>query len=437
MPDELVTRTDNEGRTDGLTHERSMPFGMPDDFTGRVELEALLLALMPDAWWDAVAAADDARLDELKGALDNPARVRALGEAGWVAPHYAVEYGGRGLPRTEARRALSLLAWCEVPHVPRGSGLPLAAPTIEQWSTDETKRRLLPPLLAGVERWCQLFSEPGAGSDMASLATTAVRDGDEWVVNGQKVWTTFGHESEMAMLIARTDTDQPKHKGITYFGLDMRAAGVEVRPLINMAGQLEFNEVFMTDVRIPDLLRISPVGEGWSAAMTTLGAERLALSGARKKRKSSDEILGGKPYDEVATMAATTGAVDSAAARDRLTIEYVSGRLLWLTSQRARARAAAGQSAGPEGSVTKIAKAAANQHLQEAAIDMLGADALAWDVDDTDAASWIEQFLRTRANSIEGGTSEIQRNIVGERVLGLPREPDPFRGVSWRDVPRS
>ncbi len=408
-----------------------------DDFPSRAELEMQLMGLLPEEWWDAVAEGDDDRLDGLKAAIDNPAIVRALGEAGWVAPHYAIEHGGRGLSVSQAQQALGLLDWFEVPRVPRGSGLPLAAPTIQQWSIDETKQRLLPPLVAGVERWCQLFSEPGAGSDMASLATTAVRDGDEWVVNGQKVWTTFGHESEMAMLIARTDPDQPKHKGITYFGLDMRAPGVEVRPLVNMAGQLEFNEVFMTDVRIPDVLRISPVGDGWSAAMTTLGAERHALSGARKKRRSSDEILGGKPYAEVAAMGAVTGSLGSAIGRDRLVVDYVSDRLLSLTSQRARARAAAGQPAGPEGSVSKIAKAAANQRLQESAIGMLGAAAIAWDVGDTEAASWIEQFLRTRANSIEGGTSEIQRNIVGERVLGLPREPDPFRGVPWRSVPRS
>ena len=322
-----------------------------------------------------------------------------------------------------------------MPHVPRGSGLALAAPTIRQWSSDDTKRRLLPPLLTGEERWCQLFSEPGAGSDMASLATAAVRDGDEWIVNGQKVWTTFGHESEMAMLIARTDPDSPKHAGITYFGLDMRAPGVEVRPLVNIAGQLEFNEVFLTDVRVPDLLRISPIGEGWAAAMTTLGAERHALSGVRKKRKSSDEILGGKPLAAVMAMA-RAGAVD-ALERDRLAAAHTADQLLQLTAQRARAAAAAGRPPGPEGSISKIAKASTNQRLQELALDLRGAAATAWTPDDHDAAEWITQFLRTRANSIEGGTSEIQRNIVGERVLGLPREPDPFKGASWHAVPRN
>lgn len=374
-------------------------------------------------------------MTRLKGSIDNPTVVAALARAGWVAPHFAPEHGGRGLSRSDARDALSLLVAWEVPHVPRGLGLPLAAPTIEQWSSEETKRLLLPKIMTGEHRWCQLFSEPGAGSDMASLATPAVKDGDEWVVNGQKVWTTFGHESEMAMLIARTDLDQPKHAGITYFGVDMRAEGVEVRHLVNMAGQVEFNEVFLTNVRIPDVYRISPVGQGWAAAMTTLGAERYALSGARKKRKASDEILGGKPLTEVQAMAKQRSYGE--VARDRLARAYTSDRLLTMTADRARARAASGQPPGPEGSISKIAKASTNQRLQELALDLLGASGVAWSGEDTDAREWSTQFLRTRANSIEGGTSEIQRNIVGERVLGLPREPDPYQGASWRNIPRT
>jgi alkylation response protein AidB-like acyl-CoA dehydrogenase len=407
------------------------------NFPGRGELETLLRDLLPNGWEEAVRANDEAKLELLKRAIDNPSVVATLGRSGWVAPHFAPEHGGRGLSRDDARSALTLLATWEVPHTPRGSGLPLAAPTIQQWATDETKRLFLPKLVTGEQRWCQLFSEPGAGSDMASLATTAVRDGDEWIVNGQKVWTTFGHESEMAMLIARSDPDQPKHAGITYFGLDMRTEGVEVRPLINMAGQLEFNEVFLTNVRIPDVNRISPVGEGWAAAMTTLGAERHALSGVRKKRKASDEILGGKPFAEVRAMAEARGLSDHLVTRQRVIGAHIADRLLAMTAERARARAASGQPAGPEGSITKIAKAMTNQRLQELAMELLGADATAWRQDDPEAKEWITQFLRTRANSIEGGTSEIQRNIVGERVLGLPREPDPFKGATWRTVPRS
>lgn len=406
-------------------------------FSGRDELESLLLDLLPSGWFDAVRDSNEETLAQLRSRVHNPAIVDALGAAGWVAPHYDVAHGGRGLTVDEARAALTLLAAWEVPHVPRGSGLPLAAPTIQQWASEETKCRLLPPLLRGVERWCQLFSEPGAGSDMASLATTAVRDGDEWIVNGQKVWTTFGHEAERAMLIARTDPSAPKHAGITYFGLDMRADGVEVRQLVNIAGQVEFNEVFLTNVRVADIDRISPVGDGWKAAMTTLGAERHALSGVRKKRKSSDEILGGKPFSEILAMAKIRGMTTDPRVRNALMHAYTADRLLTWTAQRARDRSRAGQPVGPEGSITKIAKAATNQRLQELAIALRGAAAMGWEPGDDDAAEWVTQFLRTRANSIEGGTSEIQRNIVGERVLGLPREPDPFQGIAWRDVPRS
>jgi len=367
----------------------------------------------------------DTHLDELRAFLDehpydgdNPAFVRALGEAGWVAPHWAPEHGGRGLTGEQALEVYAVLDERELPRQPRGSGFVLAAPTILQHSEEATKRRFLPPIASGAERWCQLFSEPGAGSDLASLATTAVRDGDEWIVNGQKVWTTYGHESEMAMLLARTDPTAAKHAGITYFGMDMRAPGVEIRPLVQMTGETEFNEVFLTDVRVPDLFRISPVHDGWAATQTTLGAERFALSGVRKKKKASDEILGGKTIADVLAMAG-----DRTDARAR---HYIANRVLELTTARRL-----------HGSATKIAKARTNQELQLLAVEQLGARATAWEADDDEAPGFIRELLRTRANSIEGGTSEIQRNIVGERVLGLPREPDPFKGQPWREVPRS
>ncbi len=386
------------------------------------DLRDFLTATLPDAWAEAVADGDDEAVHLLRDEMDNPTFVRHLGEAGWVAPHWPADAGGRGFDVDTARAVVDELDRWNVPRVPRGSGLPLAAPTILEWSSDETKRRLLPPLASGEERWCQLFSEPGAGSDMASLATTAVRDGDEWVVNGQKVWTTYGHESEFAMLLARTDPTAPKHRGITYFGLDMRQPGVEVRALINMAGDREFNEVFLTDARIPDLYRISPVGDGWGASLTTLNAERHALAGSRKKkRKASDEILGGKTVEQVAAVAHGTGLADSPAWRDRLMQEWSKQQVLGLTTRRARDRRAAGHAPGPEGSTTKIAKASGNQSLQVLTMDMLGAGAQAWD-DDSESPSFVHEFLRTRANSIEGGTSEIQRNIVAERILGLPRK---------------
>ena len=294
-------------------------------FAGHDDLRSLLDEILPPGWIDAAESDDEDRLVEIKDAADNPTIVRRLGQAGWTAPHFPADSGGRGFDREAAQAVYRLLDRWEVPRTPRGSGMPLAAPTLLEHSSAETQRRLLTPLATGEERWCQLFSEPGAGSDMASLATTAVRDGDEWVINGQKVWTTFGHESEMAMLIARTDPDAPKHKGITYFGLDMRQPGVEVRSLINMAGQVEFNEVFLTDARVPDVNRISPVGEGWAAAMTPLGAERHALSGQEKKRKASDEILGGKPLAELIAAAAASGASAGPLTRQRLAAAHRIG----------------------------------------------------------------------------------------------------------------
>ncbi len=406
------------------------------DFPGRDELLTFLGAELPAGWAEAVRSGDGERVLALKAGLDNPAFVRRLGAAGWVAPHWDVAHGGRGLTIDQAQAALVQLDAWDVPRIPRGAGFTLAAPTIQRWAGEETKQRFLPPIATGEERWCQLFSEPGAGSDLASLATTAVRDGDEWIVNGQKVWTTLGHLSEFAMLLARTDPSQPKHKGITYFGCDLRSPGVEVRPLVNMAGQVEFNEVFLTDVRIPDLYRISPVGDGWAATSTTLGAERHALSGIKKKRKASDEILGGRTIEEVMALARAVGATGDPVWRQRIATEWIKQRLLALTGLRAKGNAAAGR-VGPEGSISKIAKAAANQSLQVLAMDLLGAAATGWTPDDAEPWGYVEQFLRTRANSIEGGTSEIQRNIVGERVLGLPREPDPYLGQAWNQVPRS
>jgi len=276
--------------------------------------------------------------------------------------------------------------------------------------------------------WAQLFSEPGAGSDLASLACRAERDGDVWVVSGQKVWTTLGHEADIGMLLARTDPGAPKNKGITYFAVDLRAPGVELRPLIQISGEHEFNEVFLTDVRIPDSWRISPVNEGWAASNASLSAERITLSGQKSGGPQKRSILGGKTIDEVRALARERGV--TAAQRERLVRAWIDGRVLSWTVGRVK---------GPAGSITKVMKARSNQELQCLAIEILGTDSVAWSGDASGAthAKYAREFLRTRANSIEGGTSEIQRNIVGERVLGLPREPDPWVGQPWKDVPRS
>ena len=368
---------------------------------------AFLAAELPAGWLEAVAAGDEAtvlalRDDSRQAGVRAPARPGRVGRPG-LGPR-----ARRARPRpVRGDAALAFLDDREVPRVPRGSGLPLAAPTILQWSSEETKRRLLPPLASGEERWCQLFSEPGAGSDLASLATSAVRDGDEWIVNGQKVWTTYGHESEFAMLLARTDPTVPKNQGITYFGVDMRSPGVEVRALVNIAGEREFNEVFLTDVRVPDLHRISPVGEGWGATLTTLGAERHALSGTRKKRRASDEILGGATFDQVLALARAGGHTADPVWRQRLAAEWSKGRVLALTTRRARANAAAGRAPGPEGSITKIAKAASNQTLQVLAMDLLGAAATSWDA-------------RAGRRHARGGQRRRRRDRPGRRRAPVP-----------------
>jgi alkylation response protein AidB-like acyl-CoA dehydrogenase len=313
-----------------------------------------------------------------------------------------------------------------VPRIPRGTGFILAAPAIRQFSSEETKRLFLPGIAAATQMWAQLFSEPGAGSDLASLACKAERDGDEWVVTGQKVWTTLGHEADIGMLIARTDPNAPKNKGITYFGVDLHAPGVEIRPLVHMTGEHEFNEVFLNEVRIPDLWRISDVNDGWAASTASLSAERITLSGQKTGGPQKRSILGGKTIDELIALAQSRTL--TAVQRERVVQCYIDARVLGLTVQRVK---------GPAGSITKIMKAKSNQEVQLVALDILGAHVTAWESTDDEMLKYVREFLRTRANSIEGGTSEIQRNIVGERVLGLPREPDAWQGKAWREVPRS
>lgn len=392
------------------------------------ELDADLRSVLPDEWIEVVAGRDWESLRVLQTRLGSQNIVRALGRQGWIAPHWPVEHGGRGLREADAALAIARLDELVVPRIPRGTGFVLAAPAIRQFSSEETKRRFLPSIVTGEEMWAQLFSEPGAGSDLASLACRAVRDGDEWVVSGQKVWTTLGHEADIGMLLARTDPDAPKNKGITYFAVDLHAPGVEMRPLIQMTGEHEFNEIFLTDVRIPDSWRISPLNEGWSASNASLSAERITLSGQKSGGPQKRSILGGKTIDEVMVLSGERGL--SAVQRQRLVRAWVDARVLSWT---------VGRMKGPAGSITKVMKAKSNQELQCLALEILGGDSIAWSdgAPGIAHAKFAREFLRTRANSIEGGTSEIQRNIIGERVLGLPREPDPWMGQPWVDVPRS
>jgi alkylation response protein AidB-like acyl-CoA dehydrogenase len=279
-----------------------------------------------------------------------------------------------------------------------------------------------------------MFSEPGAGSDVASLQTRAVRDGDEWIINGQKVWTTLAHVARWGMLLARTDPEAVKHKGMTYFVVDMHAPGVEVRPLRQMTGDAEFNEVYFTDVRIPDAERLGDVGEGWGVSLTTLMNERVALGGTIPARESG-------PIGDVLRIWRERGGTP--VQRDRVVDAWIRAEILRLTNIRASQVRRAG-TPGPEGSVGKLVSAELNKHITELANDLLGAEGMlygSYDVDRSANAlhftSTQQMFHRMRANSIEGGTSEIMRNILGERVLGLPGDVRVDKDRPWAQVPRS
>jgi alkylation response protein AidB-like acyl-CoA dehydrogenase len=317
-------------------------------------------------------------------------------------------------------------------------GYGMAAPTILTHGTDEQRTRYLRPLFTCEEVWCQLFSEPGAGSDVAGLATRAIRDGDEWIVNGQKVWTTLAHTASWGLLVARTDPDVPKHRGMTYFIVDMHAPGVEVRPLRQITGDAEFNEVFFTDVRIPDVQRLDAVGAGWRVATTTLMNERVAIGGGVVQRSSG-------PIHE-ALRIWKDKSDKTGSQRDRLMELWVDAEVARLTNLRARALRTAG-TPGPEGSVAKLVGAELNQRVYEFCVDLLGMTGTLvpthYEMRRPDRAVFSggadprQTFLRSRANSIEGGTSEIMRNILGERVLGLPGEPRKDKDMAWSEVPRS
>ena len=362
-------------------------------------------------------------------------------DAGLATVNFREGDGGRGLDpalqgEVEARfLGAGALDWSDRNIL----GLGMAAPTIHEHGTEEQRRRWLRPLFTGEEIWCQLFSEPGAGSDLAALATSARIDGEEWVVNGQKVWTTLGHVARWGILVTRTDPEAPKHRGLTYFCVDMRTPGVEVRPLRQMTGEAEFNEVYLTDVRIPDAHRLEGVGDGWRVAMTTLMNERVSIGegvGAPGEGAIGHAV---RVYQD------RVGVVgEDRARRQQLMDLWVRAEVARLTNL--RAVSARDGVPGPEGSVAKLSMAEINQAIFEFCVNVQGpAGQLVktYEMIQPDHALTVsgdqlgKAFLRARANSIEGGTSEILRNILGERVLGLPGEPRTDKDVPWSAVPRS
>jgi alkylation response protein AidB-like acyl-CoA dehydrogenase len=397
---------------------------------------------------DADTATVNAAIDRLLSetdpkTVDNRTFRGARYDLGLAWVHFPVGFGGLGL-RPEFNKLIeSRLRKAGAQAQDPGSFfLALAGPTILTHGNEEQCHRFLRPMFTGEHLWCQLFSEPGAGSDLAGLSTRAIQDGDEWIVNGQKVWNTLAHTAHWGMLVTRTDPEAPKHKGMTYFALDMHSAGVEVRPLYQITGEAEFNEVYLTDARIPDANRIGAVGEGWRASLTTLMNERTAIGGGG----TAVVRKGGLATELVKIWEETPVADRDPAKKDQLMKLWVRGEVGRLTNMRASEKARTGNP-GPEGSVAKLVFAEFNKAVMEFALHLLGpAGQVGYDytprrptASDADGASGGVRhgFLRVRANSIEGGTSEIMRNILGEQVLGLPGEPRLDKTGPWSKVPRN
>ncbi|HEV7888307.1 MAG TPA: acyl-CoA dehydrogenase family protein [Acidimicrobiales bacterium] len=335
---------------------------------------------------------------------------------GWITG--PVEYGGRGLPGSYERLWQSLEARFDTPSMaPFGIGLGMIAPTILAHGTDVARSAYLRPLYRGDIIACQLFSEPGAGSDLAGLQSRAVRDGEEWVVTGQKVWTSGAQFSDIGEIICRTDPDVPKHKGLTGFVVDMHAPGVEVRPLRQMTGGASFNEVFFNEVRVPDSHRLGDVNQGWTVALTTLMNERAAIGGGGAASGAS--IMGTTRLMELIRSA---GLADDAIVRQKLADVYINGAVARYTSQRAMARIRAGQLPGPEMSIAKLALTRNMQRVCDLVASVLGPRLVA-DTGEWGTYAWAEFVLGVPGMRVAGGTDEVMKNIIGERVLGLPKEP--------------
>jgi alkylation response protein AidB-like acyl-CoA dehydrogenase len=333
---------------------------------------------------------------------------RRLNDGGWAGVHWPKEYGGRGASLMETAIFFEELGRSGAPLPVNTLGLLLAGPTLMVWGDDRQKERHLPTILSAEEIWCQGFSEPEAGSDLAGLKTRAVKDGDEWVVTGQKVWTSGAQYSKWCMLVARTDQEAPKHKGLTYFILDMEQDAVQVRPLVQITGEAEFNELFIEEARIPDENVVGGVGNGWKVALTTLMNERAGLGFFLQVRMRQ---LLDRLFDE----AAATGALDDPRIADKLADLHLRTEILRLTAYRGLSVIEQYGQPGPEGSLVKLMWSETNKQLTQLAADIVGPEALTKDT------PWSYELLRARGNSIEGGTTEILKNIVAERVLGLPR----------------
>ena len=387
---------------------------------------------VPEAWRAAAEAGDLRTLHDIRTPEAYREWYPVLGRSGLAVPTWPVEYCGLGLSDAAARPVLAELRRWRL-TVLNIIGVALAGPMLLDFGTDQQRARLLPAIADNTDRWCQLFSEPGAGSDLAGLATRAVPDGDGWRIDGQKVWSSFAHEATRGILLARTDPDLPKHQGVTAFALDMDQPGVTVQPLRKISGDAEFNEVFFEGAQVSDADRVGAVGEGWTVARAVLAHERRMLSGAGsgvRERTSGSSV---ERLVELATRGEPgTRPVDDPVVADAVARLYVENSVVTMTND--RNRALGGRATDP--ALLKIMSSEHNQRLQMMMADLLGERALAHDPADTEAGRVVFGLLRSRGDTIGGGTSEVHRNNLAERTLKLPRDPYSDRDVPWRDIRR-
>ncbi len=390
------------------------------------------------AWLDANAERlAPGEVVELEGREDPGVIQRAQewqakkADAGWACLTWPKEYGGRGASGIQSVIWHQEEAKYKTPPNIFAIGQGMLGPTIMVHGTDEQKQRYLRPMLRGEEVWCQLFSEPAAGSDLAGLRTSAVRDGDEWIINGQKIWTTGAHYCKWGMIVCRTDPNVEKHKGLTYFIVDMEAPGIEIRPIRQINGGRAFNEVFFTDVRISDKLRVTAVGDGWRGALTTLMNERHSIGGG----------AGGPDFDDLVLLAKQVElggrpAIEDRAVRQQLARIYTRLKGLQYTGYRGQTALSRGQTPGPESSIGKLVGAPLRQDMASFAVELQGAAGAVLDLSEgVESSIWQLMYLGTPGLRIAGGTDEILRNIIAERVLGLPPDIRADKGIPFKDVP--
>lgn len=382
--------------------------------------------------WRTAAPNGRAAIRAVRPRADYETWYPTFADSGLAVATWPVVYGGLDLTGDQALVAEALLAPLNLGRL-NPLGLNNCAPALFAHGTEEQRLRFLPPMVRNEERWCQMFSEPGAGSDLASLACRAHRDGDAWILTGQKVWSTWAHHSEWAICLARTDPHQPKRRGITYFLVDLRLPGVTIRELRHLGGSVDFNEVFLDEVAVRDACRVGEAGDGWRVAGSTLAGERQMVAGAGS---GGVDRIGGGSIDALLA----SGSHRSATTRQELMTLMAEDRIRGWTNARVRATVEADDTPGPAASIGKVLQASLNQRTQMAAVDLFGGGVAAqawpgaWEADMPFAT---KGMLRSRANSIEGGTTEINKNVLGEKVLGLPREPDPWHQATWQETPRS